>query len=80
MKSVIKFVLTVLVSVSVTSYLNALHSNLFDFYFNQCKRKLIAENNYQSLEQAFKCTEDSSTTLRILGTILFSEGSYLEGK
>ena len=80
MKTLLKYLLLILITVIVNGLLTGIHANLFDLRYEQCKAKLIAENNYQSTEQAITCTLDSSVTLRVLGTILFKDGSYLGSK
>ncbi len=78
MKKAALFVLLALMTVSAGKFMEARHTALFNFYFDRCKAHLISTNNYQSLEQAFKCIEDSSVEFRVLGTVLWSEGSYLK--
>ncbi len=77
MKTLLVILFAVLLAVTTNGFLTAQHHNLFNVRYEACKAKLIAENNYQSNEQAFACVKES-TALRILGTILFSDGSYLE--
>lgn len=81
MKTVLKLLKALLFSIftiALGSYLNAVHHNAYMAGYEACKAKLIAENNWNTQEQAFACTRKSSYTLRVLGTILFSEGSILE--
>ncbi len=61
----------------VTSALHAKHSQVYDIEYEKCKAKLIAEENYQTLKQVFDCTRQS-IKLKILGTLVFAEGSILE--
>lgn len=77
MKTFLTVLFAVLLAIAGNGFLTAQHHNLFNVRYEACKAKLIAENNYQSNEQAFSCVKES-TTLRVLGTLLFSDGSYLE--
>lgn len=77
MKTLLTVLFAVLLAIATNGFLTAQHANLFNIRYKACQVKLIAENNYKSNEQAFSCVKES-TTLRVLGTLLFSDGSYLE--
>lgn len=61
----------------VTTALQAKHFQIYNIEYEKCKAKLISENNYLTQQQAFDCTEQS-IKLKILGTLVFAEGSILE--
>lgn len=67
-----------LLTISLNSLLTNLHSNEYNVNYEACKAELIAQNNYNTDEQAFECTRNRSITIKILGTILFREGSVFE--
>ncbi len=77
MKKLFKLVFISLFTVSLGSYLTALHSNLWEQKYEICKAGLILQNNYQSNEQAFECVEQAAS-IKILGTLLFREGTILK--
>lgn len=68
-----------LATISLNSILMALHHNEYSRQYELCKASVreSTKNDYTS-EQVFSCTEHSTIMLRVLGTILFSEGSVLE--
>lgn len=76
MKKTILVIFLMLLTVSLNSFLIAFHSNLYEIKYDQCVKNLIADKNYQSQEQAFECVK-SDISIKILGTILFSDGSIL---
>lgn len=71
-------VIFMVLTVALGSYLTALHSNVFEITYESCKRDLIKAKNFESVQQAAKCAQDKSVTLRVLGTVLFRDGSYLQ--
>lgn len=73
-----KYILIILATIILESSLRYRHSVVYDLEFKRCKNELILQDNYKSIEQAFICTK-RNLELRILGTILFAEGSYLNG-
>lgn len=77
MKTLITIVITILLSIAVNGFISAQHYNLFNVRYEACKTKFIAENNYQSNEQIFSCVKESMV-FRLMGTLLFLDGSYLE--
>ena len=60
-----------------TSFLSSLHYNLYNKYYDECVQELIKDNNYKTQKQVFQCVKDK-TPMKILGTILFREGSIFE--
>lgn len=75
--NILKIAATMLFSASLTTFLEARHSAVFDHEYEKCKKDLIARHAYDSQETAFKCVRNS-VQLQVLGTLLFREGSILE--
>jgi hypothetical protein len=71
-----KYIFLIFSSVVINSFLNSLHYTLWNRTYEQCKQELIAEKNYNTQQQAFDCV-NSKMSIKILGTILFSDGSIL---
>ncbi len=76
MKKLILIFVLMLVTISLGAFLDALHSNIYDFRYEQCKAQLIAENNYQTQKQVLDCAENA-ISMKLLGTLLFREGTVL---
>ena len=74
MKTSILVTVGIFLGIFVSNYLKAVHENRYNVVFEACKKELIENNNYKSLEQAFQCTE-KDLEIKILGTLLSSEGS-----
>jgi hypothetical protein len=74
MRNLVFGLFSILITIFITLHLNGkLEARLnqkFDISYKACKSKLIAENNYQSTEQAVNCAYLSSKEVRILSTVL----------
>lgn len=77
MKKLILISILMLATISLGAFFEAVHTNLFSYRYENCKATLIAINNYQSNQQVIDCVE-SSISIKILGTLLFREGTVLK--
>lgn len=77
MKYLMICLLTLIVGIPLSNLIDDIHYNAYLEAFIQCRDSLIADNNYKTSQQAFDCAE-SDLTVKILGTILFKEGSILK--
>jgi len=77
MKKFIFYIFLMLATVSLDHFLTAIHDGTWDAQYEDCKHELIEANNYHTRQQAFDCANTKSTLVRVLGTLLWSGGSYL---
>lgn len=78
MKTFLRHLATVLVTMFLNGLLLSIHHNWLDSRFEECKTKLIKDNNYQSINQAMICAK-KSIGLRLLATLIHQEGTLLDG-
>lgn len=76
MKRLLYLTATIALTVFVGGFLEALHANLYESYYETCKQALLAQNNFKTQEQVFECVE-TKPAIRVLGTLLWREGSVL---
>jgi hypothetical protein len=77
MKKLLLYTALILATISLDHFLMGLHGNLWNASFEACKAELIAQNNWQSVDQGADCANHRTVLIRVLGTLLWSEGSYL---
>lgn len=78
MKTFLQHLLTIFATIFIYGFLLTVHHNFLSNSFEQCKADLIKENDYQSVHQAMKCAKNS-LPFRILATMIYEEGTFLEG-
>ena len=74
----IKYPILILITIFLNSFLEAQHYNRYNRYYETCRADLIEQDKFLAQFQAYDCV-DSKLDIKILGTLLFREGSILKG-
>ncbi len=77
MKKLLSTLLLMVFTVSLTEFLRWRHSVAYNRNYNECKQELIAAHNFQTNAQLYECTHEKSWDLKVLGTIMWAEGSVI---